>query len=338
VTDAASSDPLTPFHASEPVCLQHEVDGALERPADYVVDTAAGSCGFTVHTIFHVWGDVFTAKGPEKWQSDYASTHVYGLDFDPRSVKIARALNLIAGDGRTNVYRANTLDPRMWSEEVRVGMKPRLRRFPKDAERDTWNREHYRYFDFDVLLTNPPFAGDIKDSRIIHQYDIAKNRKGRWEGSIGRDILFIERNLEFLKPGGRAAIVLPQGRFNNFGDETIRRWIADRARILAVVGLQQNTFKPHTGTKTSVLFLQMWSDDKKSPTYNPKVDNYPVFLATSLNSGKDNSGEYLYRLGPDNAALLDGHGHMVLNHDLDEIAEEFLKWARKQKMQFAEGS
>ena len=305
---------------------------------DHVVDTAAGSCGFTVHSIFHVWGDVFTAKGPEKWQSDYASTHVYGLDFDPRSVKIARALNLIAGDGRTNVYRANTLDPRMWSEEVRVGLKPRLRRFPKDAERDTWNREHYRYFDFDVLLTNPPFAGDIKDSRIIHQYDIAKNNKGRWEGSIGRDILFIERNLEFLKPGGRAAIVLPQGRFNNSGDETIRRWIGDRARILAVVGLQQNTFKPHTGTKTSVLFLQTWNEDKKSPTYNPKVDDYPVFLATSLNSGKDNSGEYQYRLGPDNAPLLDEHGHMVVDHDLDDIAEAFLKWARKQKMQFAEGS
>jgi type I restriction enzyme M protein len=305
---------------------------------DYVIDTAAGSCGFTVHSIFHVWGDVFTAKGPEKWQSDYASSHVYGLDFDPRSVKIARALNLIAGDGRTNVYRANTLDPKMWSEEVRVGLKARLRSFPKDAERDTWNREHYRYFDFDVLLTNPPFAGDIKDSRIIHQYDIAKNGKRRWEGSIGRDILFIERNLEFLKPGGRAAIVLPQGRFNNSGDEAIRRWIADRARIVAVVGLQQNTFKPHTGTKTSLLFLQTWNDDKKSPAYNPKVDNYPVFLATSLDSGKDTSGEYLYRLGPDNAPLLDNHGHMVVNHDLDDIAEAFMKWAQKQKLQFVEGS
>ena len=226
----------------------------------------------------------------------------------------------------------------MWSEEVRVGLKPRLRRFPKDAERDGWNREHYRYFDFDVLLTNPPFAGDIKDSRIIHQYDIAKNGRGRWEGRVGRDILFIERNLEFLKPGGRAAIVLPQGRFNNSGDEAIRRWIAERARILAVVGLQQNTFKPHTGTKTSVLFLQTWNDDKNSSTYNPRLENYPVFLATSLNSGKDNSGEYQYRLGPDNAPLLDEHGHMVVNHDLDEIAEGFLKWARKQKMQFAEGS
>lgn len=303
---------------------------------DYVVDTAAGSCGFTVHSVFHVWDDVFTAKGPKKWQSDYASTHVYGLDFDPRSVKIARALNLIAGDGRTNVYRANTLDPRMWNDEVRVGLKPRLRRFPENTERDTWNQEHYRYFDFDVLLTNPPFAGDIKDSRIIHQYDIAKNGKGKWEGSIGRDILFIERNLEFVKPGGRAAIVLPQGRFNNLGDESIRRWIADRARIVAVVGLRQNTFKPHTGTKTSVLFLQTWNDDKQSHDYNPKVDNYPVFLATSLHSGKDNSGEYLYRLGPDNAPLLDDHGHMVVNHDLDDIAEAFLKWARKQKLHFVE--
>lgn len=177
---------------------------------DFVVDTAAGSCGFTVHAIFHVWGDVFSAVGPAKWQSDYASTHVYGLDFDPRSVKIARALNLIAGDGRTNVYRANTLDPRTWSDEVRVGLRARLRRFQDDPERDAWNQKHFRYFHFDVLLTNPPFAGEIKDSRIIHQYDVAKGLKGRWPTSVGRDVLFIQRNLEFLKPGGRAAIVLPK--------------------------------------------------------------------------------------------------------------------------------
>lgn len=303
---------------------------------DYVIDTASGSCGFTVHSIFHVWGDVFTAKGPNKWQSDYASTHVYGIDFDPRSVKIARALNLIAGDGRTNVYRANTLDPKMWSDEVRVGMKPRLRRFPKDAERDTWNRDHYRYFDFDVLLTNPPFAGDIKDGRIIHQYDIAKDAKGRWGSSIGRDILFIERNLEFLKPGGRAAIVLPQGRFNNASDESIRRWVSNRARILAVVGLHPNTFKPHTGTKTSVLFVQTWDEDPKSPTYNPKTSDYTVFFATSLRPGKDSSGDYVYRVGRDNAPVLDSHNHMIVEHDLDEIANAFRAWGAKQGLSFCE--
>lgn len=304
---------------------------------EFVIDTAAGSCGFTVHAIFHVWGNGFTSSGPEKWQADYASTHVFGIDFDPRSIKIARALNLIAGDGKTNVYRANTLDPRSWNPEIQVGMKPRLRRFPKDYQRDKWNQDHFRYFDFDILMTNPPFAGDIKDSRIIHQFDIAKNSKGKWETSVGRDILFIERNLEFLRPGGRAAIVLPQSRFNNAGDEAIRQWISERARVLAVVGLSQNMFKPHTGTKTSLLFLQTWNDDSKSPYYNPKKQDYPVFLATSLRSGKDSSGEYVFRIGSDNAPVLDKHGHMIVEHDLDEIATAFVSWAKKQKLRFLQG-
>jgi type I restriction enzyme M protein len=80
---------------------------------------------------------------------------------------------------------------------------------------------------------------------------------------VGRDILFIERNLSFIKPGGRLAIVLPQGRFNNTSDKDIREFISDKARIIAVVGLRVNTFKPHTGTKTSILFLQKWNDDPK---------------------------------------------------------------------------
>jgi type I restriction enzyme M protein len=303
------------------------------RGDEYVIDTAAGSCGFTVHSIFHVWGDTFRDDGPTREEAEYAATYVYAMDFDPRSVKIAKALNLIAGDGKTHVFRANTLDPRMWSEEARVGMKDRLRKLP-DAARDKWNRENLRFFDFDVLLTNPPFAGDIKEPRILHQYDLAKDGKGKFQRNIGRDILFIERNLEFLKPGGRAAIVLPQGRFNNSGDEDVRRWIADRARILAVVGLHINTFKPHTGTKTSVLFVQTWNDDPKAGPLNPKKDDYPVFLATSERPGKDNSGEYVVRIAKDNAPALDKHGHLIVEHDLGDIAADFLKWGKKQGLAF----
>ena len=237
---------------------------------DYVIDTAAGSCGFTVHAIFHVWGDVFTAKGPNKWQSDYAGSHVYGLDFDPRSVKIARALNLIAGDGKTNVYRANTLDPKTWSDEVRVGMKSRLRRFPKDTEREKWNQEHFRYFDFDVMLTNPPFAGDIKDSRILHQYDLAKNKNGKWQDKVARDILFLERDLDFLRPGGRMAIVLPQGRLNNSSESAVRDYLVSRSRVIATVSLHLNTFKPHTNTKTTVIFVQKWNEDPKAGPFGQR--------------------------------------------------------------------
>ena len=304
---------------------------------EYVIDTAAGSCGFTVHAIFHVWGDVFTAKGPNQWQANYAGTHVYGIDFDPRSVKIAKALNTIAGDGKTNVYRANTLDTKMWSEDTRSGLRPRLRKF-KDADENRRNEEQFRYFDFDVMLTNPPFAGDIKDNRILSQYDLAKKEKGGWEKAVGRDILFIERNLQFLKPGGRAAIVLPQGRFNNPSDGDVRKWLSERARVLAVVGLHTNTFKPHTGTKTSVLFIQTWNDDKKAGPLCPrpaKGDDYPVFFAVSEEPGKNNSGDYMYEIGPDNAPVLDEHKHMVVRHDLGRIADAFAAFAREQGFSFA---
>ncbi|WP_292770887.1 hypothetical protein [Nostoc sp. NOS(2021)] len=64
-------------------------------------------------------------------------------------------------------------------------------------------------------------------------YDLAKKPDGKWQTKVGRDILFIERNLDFLKPGGRMAIVLPQGRFNNSSDKNIRDFIAERCRILA---------------------------------------------------------------------------------------------------------
>ena len=75
-------------------------------------------------------------------------------------------------------------------------------------------------------------------------------------------MLFIERILKMLKPGGRAAIVLPQGKFNNSSLAFIREWILKKARLLAVVGLHPNTFKPHTGTKTSVLFVQKYTQEQ----------------------------------------------------------------------------
>ena len=303
---------FTPRHAID-MCVK-----MLNPTTDeFVIDTAAGSCGFTVHTIFHVWGNEFTATGPAPWQADYAREKVYALDFDPRSIKIAKALNLIAGDGRTNVYRANTLDPRTWPDDVKVGLRNRLARFPGDPEKDRWNQANFRYFTFDMLLTNPPFAGDIKDSRILHQYELAKKAKGgKWQSKVGRDILFIERNLDFLRPGGRMAIVLPQGRFNNSSDKPIRDFIAQHARILAVVGLHGNTFKPHTGTKTSILFLQKWNSDPDAGPLCPPAEDYPIFFATSQDGGKDTSGEYVYLSDDKGRRLYDLHAHPMVDHDL----------------------
>jgi type I restriction enzyme M protein len=321
---------------------RHVIDMAVKmlNPTfeEYVVDTAAGSCGFTVRAIFWVWGEQLNAHGPNAWQREYASTHVYGVDFDPRAVKIARAINLIAGDGRTNVYRANALAPHLWDKNTQVGLQNRLRRFPDDPERDRWNQAHYRYFDFDVLLTNPPFAGDISERRILNQYELAKRGRDKLAAKQGRDILFIERNLEFLRPGGRMAIVLPQGRFNNTTDAYIREYLARECRILAVVGLDVNTFKPHTGTKTSVLFVQKWNNDQQAGPLCPRVEDYPIFFATSKRSGKDNSGNYVYKTDERGERLLDQHGHLIVEHDLDEIATAFVLFGREQGFEFCQSN
>jgi type I restriction enzyme M protein len=313
---------------------------------EYMIDTAAGSCGFTFHTIFHVWGGELTSDSPTPEQAEYAREYVYGMDFDTRSVKIGKALNLIAGDGKTNVYRVNSLAPFQWGEDARVGLKPRLRHFPKTANTQE-NAKTFREFDFDIVMTNPPFAGDVSDSRILHQYELAKQWKaidlealedeaereryadnrfrhafresGKWTQNQSRDLLFVERNLQFLKPGGRMAIVLPQGRFNNVSDARLRYFISEHARILAVVGLHGNTFKPHTGTKTSVLFLQKWNDDRRAGALCPKINDYPIFFATSEHGGKDNSGEYIYLNDADGEKLHDLFNHEIVDQDLFDV-------------------
>lgn len=315
-----------------------------------IIDTAAGSCGFPVHTIFHVWEQILKAQGLEKSHlftseekpaecTDYVTKKVFAIDFDERAVRVARTLNLIAGDGQTNVLHLNTLDWERWDEKTKDenwldtygnGWKGlRKLRKQKDSNRD---------FGFDILMANPPFAGDIKESRILAKYELGKKPNGKAQTKVGRDILFIERNLDFLKDGGRMAIVLPQGRFNNSSDKAIREFIAERCRILAVVGLHGNVFKPHTSTKTSVLFVQKWHDE-----LCPKVEDYPIFFATMQEPSKDNSGDKIFVRNEDGSPVLDSHGHLIVKHDLfnhdgktqDGIAEAFLEFAKKEKLSFA---
>ena len=81
-----------------------------------MIDTASGSCGFPVHTIFHITNHLFTnAEISEEDKEDVLK--VFGIDFDEKSVRVARTLNLIAGDGEANVLHLNTLDYERWSDK-----------------------------------------------------------------------------------------------------------------------------------------------------------------------------------------------------------------------------
>lgn len=282
-----------------------------------MIDPASGSCGFPIHTCFYVWKQIYKEKGIEASHlftaedkipecKDYVRENIFGIDFDEKSVRVSKMLNLIAGDGHSNVLYLNSIDYDNWDEWIK-------NEDWIDIYNDGWKKlkkfrtkkDENGSFEFDILMANPPFAGDIKESRILARYELSKNENDKVQNKVGRDILFIERNLNMLKSGGRMAIVLPQGRFNNSSDKRIRNFINERARILAVIGLHGNVFKPHTGTKTSVLLLQKW-DDKLCP----KVEDYDIFFATMSKPGKDNSGDKIYY------SVLDYNEHLVVEHDL----------------------
>jgi len=229
---------------------------------EFVIDPACGSAGFLLHSVMHVAGGMISGKPLPENAKNFAQTKIYGIDFAKKAVKIAKAINLIVGDGKSHIYEDNSLAPQTWRYETKSGLKDRLLRFPNNTEKDTDNQEKFLLFDFDVLMTNPPFAGTVKERDILRFYKLAE-RNRKWVDKTGRHILFLERSLQFIRPGGRMAIVLPQGLLNNANAEYIRRFVIEEARILAVVGLHDNTFKPHTGTKTSVLFLKKYTDEEE---------------------------------------------------------------------------
>jgi type I restriction enzyme M protein len=460
------------------------------KPDELVLDPACGSAGFLLHSVMWIAGGVITGKELPPPAKNFAQNNIVGIDFAKKPVMIAKAINLIVGDGRSHVYKDNSLAPQTWTEETKAGLRPRLVRFPDEQEKDRENQDKFLYLDFDVLMTNPPFAGTVKEREILRLYLLAE-KNGRLVNRIGRHILFLNRSLQCIRPGGRMAIVLPQGLLNNTNAEYIRRFVIDEARILAVVGLHGNTFKPHTGTKTSVLFLQKYTEGEKNriqgikmkyeaeweefisglksrykdTTWKSEVDeeqlpeelkafiesyfgateefleaeeaevaeesqttegesqsgnslgvlvselenweetlrekesvtprsaeetrniqkevrtinsrikklqrqisektlggqvnlvlnnekvmeqfkefwlegkvlkemDYPIFFAVNQKPVKDNSGEYRYKRGPNGEPLMDKYGHVEIDHDLDEIAEAFVRFAREQKFDF----
>ena len=231
---------------------------------------------------------------------------------------------LIAGDGHTNIFGpdVSSLDPRTWFEnnsgqELMRGLRQAKLTAAKIPEQETLKDEDkaWEYFDelkFDIILANPPFAGEMKDRKMLVHYDLAKPALKRAGDDKApkeeRDVLFIERILKMLRPGGRAAIVLPQGKFNNSSLAFIREWILRKARLLAVVGLHPNTFKPHTGTKTSVLFVQKYTEQQLADiawVHDEVAKDCPAY-ETEIQ------------------ALLDAHEGDVLEEAIPEVAADLI--------------
>jgi type I restriction enzyme M protein len=129
----------------------------------------------------------------------------------------------------------------------------------------------------DVVATNPPFAGRAEAAG----FEVASLVR-----TPERDVLFLERSLALLRPGGRLGIVLPYNKAAGEAFTHLRHWLAGRARITQIVGLPRETFLPHTSQRCFVLFATKREEEASTSSRRERIR-----LALSEEAGKDSGGE-----------------------------------------------
>ena len=180
---------------------------------EFVIDPDCGSAGFLLHSVKWVAGGVVTGKGLPTEAKNFTQNNIYGIDFTKEAIKIAKAINLIVGNDKSHIFgggsHSDSLNPLLWNDEIKAALRPRLLRFPENPEKDRDNQNRFLYFDFDLLMTNPLFSDKVKEKDVLRLYQLAV-KNSRLVKQIGRHILFLDRSLQFIRPGGRMAIVLQQ--------------------------------------------------------------------------------------------------------------------------------
>lgn len=209
-----------------------------------------------------------TIEGTRMWK--LANRSVYGTDANERMARTSKMNMIMHGDGHGGVHHHNGFLNVNGIYEGR----------------------------FDTILTNPPFGSNVEPTDRVQNsdvalddeveklyqrrykapymaararlmaaigkpigslFDLSKNAQGKL-GKIKTEVLFIERCLDLLKPGGKLGIVLPEGIFNNPSLTYVREFVEDRACLMAVVSLPQETFAASgASVKCSLLFLQKFT-------------------------------------------------------------------------------
>jgi type I restriction enzyme M protein len=123
---------------------------------------------------------------------------------------------------------------------------------------------------------------------------------------VAPEVLFIQRAVDWLKPGGRMGIVLPDGILGNPGDGYIRQWILRHCWVLASVDLPVETFivEANVNILTSLLFLKKKTAEEIKAADLGQQPDYPVFMAVAEKVGFDRRGNPLYQRSPDGEEIL----------------------------------
>ena len=289
------------FFTPEPV-INFCVEMIQPKPTETIIDPACGSGGFLMSAINYLKNTYTDFDLPEALSKD-----VFGIDINRSILRIAKMKLLLESNVKTNIFCANSLE----------------------------NLENLNGH-FDIVLANPPFGAKVTNPTVLSKFELGYKwmrhenefyRTGNLQSSQNTEILFIERCFNFLKEGGRMGIVLPNGNFENPSLEYLRFYIKQKAKLLAVIKLPQETFIPFgTGVKTSILFLE--KDSQNSDT------QYPVFFGKVTKPGYqgNKNGTLIFKKDKLGQTIKDCEGQSVLDEDFSEVLKQFELFQKKAEL------
>ena len=282
---------------------------ALDPDADVkALDPAGGSGGFLTSVLRHVRHRVLDSNASataKEHQLANLRQRLYLVDVSTRLVKIAKTAMLLNGDGHSGMTQGNSLGPY--------------------DQLDDWIKARCSRGEPNLIVTNPPFAGVgegvITDPVTLDQYRLARRWGPDENGELNPidgpaeprppELLFVERCLDWLAPGGRLGIVLPKSFLDTATYRPARELLARGAKILGVVNLHKNTFQPDTGVRTCVVLIEKLAVGETVPA------DHEIFMAISRKIGRDSEGRPIY--------VRDEEGHATedIDHDLGVILEAY---------------
>ncbi len=283
-------------------------------PEEDIIDPACGSGGFLIATLDHVWGKIEEKGKKKKWTAQQirdekirvASRYFHGIDKDSFLAKVTKAYMAILGDGRGGVFCDNSLvPPTRWQPllQARVQLKK-----------------------FQVVLTNPPFGTKIQVEGVetLGMYTLGhrskfnkETKRYEWTNAVLEkqppQLLFIERAIQLLAPGGRLGIVIPESILGMPTYSDIVQFLRERVRIVGIVSMPEELFQPHTHAKTAVLFVKNV----------PPTDKDKIFMSVVEWCGHDSRGNDTIRIHAD--------GTEELLDDTPKVVEAFKKLVKDFK-------
>lgn len=269
------------------------------RNTHKILDPACGSGGFLLEALNDMrrksdekFGenpqDPFEIAEKKTFWNDFAKHNLFGIEISSSISKLAKMNMLLHEDGKTNVIQDDGLE---------------------DFQKYQLKNLEFKKENFDYIFTNPPFGATIRGSEksYLGDYELASktNASGKTTKMKNQktEILFLERCWQFLKVGGKMAVVLPDGILTNSSLQYVRDWILDHFKLLGVVSLPQDAFRYYgAGVKSSILILEKgkFSED------------YPIFMAQPEKIGIDSTGR-------------------PCENDLDEVVKNFWEFHEDPK-------